>query len=103
VLVDAPSVGEALLAPLAALEGHWLEVTCSGCGTMTQYPLRLMALRIGGVRVLGEVVPRLVCKRASCRARPESDWLCKTPNRTFNYGAEPGWSVRLDQRVSRAG
>lgn len=90
-----PALSDALDATLRALDGRWLEVRCSGCGSLTQYPLRLMAQRIGSARRLGEILPRLVCKRPDCRARPATVYLCETHNRQPNHGAPPGWSLPL--------
>lgn len=82
----------ALAAPLTALDGWWLHVSCAGCGASTSYPLRLMVQRHGSGS-LAQVVNRLNCKR--CRRGPASVVLTDDPTAGSVGAIPPSWRVEL--------
>ena len=82
----------ALAAPLAALDGWWLNVRCMSCRGSMSYPLHLLIERHGR-RTLAAAVARLRCKR--CRQRPASVQLTDDPAAGSNGGPPPTWRVEL--------
>lgn len=85
------AVNVVLPVPVSDLAGYWLELTC--CSGMTLFPINLIVQRQGGHHRLKDVLSRLRCQR--CKGQPVTAYLNETHNRTFNYGAPPGWSVQL--------
>ena len=65
-------------ADLADLVAWWLEARCGcGCGHVAYPPLRMLAAERGWRTSLGDLLPRLRCRR--CRAAPERVDLIASP------------------------
>ncbi len=79
-------------APLRYLDDFWLEFRCQ-CGRTVITPVKVLAVSHGRERRLGKVVGRATTK--CCAVRPAHGFLNETANRLANFGAAPGWSVRL--------
>lgn len=63
-----------LETPLAEMSGWWLRIVC-GCRGRRDYPLRLMAAKLGWTNTLGRVLPRLRCE--TCKEKPTAVTLVK--------------------------
>jgi hypothetical protein len=67
VTLPHPSREAFLASRLSELAGYWLEIRCA-CNLLVYYPCRLLAKERGASLVVGEVLPRLRCKK--CRGAP---------------------------------
>ena len=78
-------------APLADLGLCWLHLS-GCCQRTTSYPLPLMAQRLGGQRLLGDVLPRLRC--TGCGNKPARMVLTDRADDS-SYGARAMWRIDL--------
>jgi hypothetical protein len=65
--MTCPAPENPLAMRLDELGHYWLDLG-GCCGRTSRYPLRLMAERVGGPRLLGDVLPRLRCE--ACGKKP---------------------------------
>ena len=78
-------------ARLADLGVCWLQLS-GCCQRSTTYPLLLMAQRLGGQRLLGDVLPRLRC--SGCGNKPSRMVLVDRADDS-PYGARASWKIDL--------
>ena len=78
-------------ARLVDLGVCWLQLS-GCCHHSTSYPLPLMAQRLGGQHLLGDVLPRLRC--SGCGNKPARMVLVDRADDS-PYGARAGWKIDL--------
>lgn len=83
----------ALALPIGERPAWWLQLRCEGCRSATDYPLKLLAERIGGDWQLAAILPRLRCH--ACRSRPVAVVLTDDPAAGAVGGKPATWRLPL--------
>jgi hypothetical protein len=82
-----------LEATLGELAGYWFVIRCDRCGSVTNYPCKLMGRERGSGLRVSEVLPRLRCR--ACRDKPPLVVVFLTDDPTGGAPGDTAWKVGL--------